>query len=368
MITSVIPEIGGGAAYGNVVTIGDADTVVSGVDGLVDAVNNASSGETIFVPGSNELNLSGHVNIGPPSGATDVTVASDRGYDGSDGALLYDTTFTTNSPDALFLSEADGWRMSGFRIRGPEGRNIEYDSSKETRAIWTRGANTEVDNCELFHWTVAGHSNGGLSFPNSSTHTHHNVFHDCAMRQLGYGFDHFNGHALIQYNYFNGHRHAITCAGFDEASYEACYNFIDLLMFGFPIDMHGQDDGTAGKSLSVHHNTIMGLIDNTEGHGDEEEFLKVRGVPTEQSEVYNNWSRHSGETTGNVSEQTSDAKPVLQETVDSFTNLDVHDNSYGEDKPSSYERGCPRALECAHLLPTEYDSDRDVTAITNDGD
>lgn len=367
MITTLIPEIGGGPAYGNIVKIGDANTVVTDADALVTAVDNASSGDTIFIPGSNEINLSGYVNIGPASGVTNVTIASDRGHNGSPGALLYDTTFTTNYPDALFLSDADGWRMSGLRLRGPEGTNIDYDSSKETRPIWTRGSNTEVDNCELFHWTTSGHTHGGASFPNSSTHTHHNFYHDCAMTGLGYGFDHFNGHALVEYNYFNGHRHAITCAGFDEASYEARFNFFDLLMYGFPIDMHGQSDGTAGKFLDVHHNTIMGLIDNTAGHGDEEELLKVRGVPLQQSGVYNNWSRHSGETTGDVSNQTSDAKPVIQETVTSFTNLDVSNNTYGEDTPNSYDRGCPRSLYCDHLQPYEYNSNHDPFEITDRG-
>lgn len=361
MNTSIIPEIGGGNAYSRIVTEDEADAIVTTADGLETTVNNANSGETIFVPGDAIINLSGRLNIGPPDSTSNVTIASDRGHNGSPGALLYDDTFTTHYPDALFLSECDGWRMSGLRIRGPEGRNIDNDSSKQSRPIWTRGIGTEVDNCELFHWTVAGHTHGGFSFPESTVHCHHNFFHDCAMDGLGYGFDHFNGHALVEFNYFNGHRHAITCAGQADASYVARYNFIDLLMYGFPIDMH-PGDTSAGEFLHVHHNTIMGLIDQR--NGDVEEFLKVRGVPAQQSSCYNNWSRHGHPTQGDVSQQNA-GNPIVQETVDTFTNLDVHDNHYEEFDPSQYAVGCPRVVSCEHLVPNVYDSNRDPFTITN---
>ncbi|MHB1035945.1 MAG: hypothetical protein ACYC35_14615 [Pirellulales bacterium] len=80
--------IGGGQRYAGVVTKGDH--VVKDLDGLLDALAKARAGQTVFIPGETEIDLTARIYVEQiilevPAG---VTLAGERGNNGSTGALL----------------------------------------------------------------------------------------------------------------------------------------------------------------------------------------------------------------------------------------------------------------------------------------
>lgn len=352
MDVSVIPDLGGGHGYPRVVTESDADTIVTSASDLQSACENASSGEIIFIPGDEVIDFSGYYNI--DFGSSNVTLASDRGYRGSDGALIYDTTTNTDHNNSLFKINADGTRVTGLRIRGPEPDQVDLDRSKETGALWFLGDNGEADNCEIYHWHLAAIKLAGSSYPNNYAHVHHNHLHHNRMEGYGYGIEQYDGHALYEFNYFNAHRHDISGFGTDTISYEARYNLVGPICHGHSFDMHNWDEngGTeamAGKYVNIHHNTWMFYEEIGKfksGDQEDESAITIRGVPDQQSYIENNWFRHS-----QLTEPGDEGGPVHQERVDNFTKLGIQNNNYGGTAPSSYAVGAYRPHDVAHLVP-----------------
>src|SRR3712207_1682821 len=72
-------------------------------DELIAALATAVAGDTVFVSGAASINLTGYKRIVIPPG---VTLASDRGTNGSAGALLYNTE----------LDRADSESWSQFKV------------------------------------------------------------------------------------------------------------------------------------------------------------------------------------------------------------------------------------------------------------
>ena len=87
--------IGGGPGYAGVVTQGDL--VAKDLDSLLDALAKARAGQTVFIPGEIEIDLTARIYIEqlvleiPPG----VTLAGERGSRGSRGALLTSDAFKT---------------------------------------------------------------------------------------------------------------------------------------------------------------------------------------------------------------------------------------------------------------------------------
>ena len=109
--------IGGGAGYVRIVTRGDL--VASNVSELIEALQKARPGQTVLVDPTAEIDLTGRVRadglvVEIPGG---VTLASDRGKDGSPGGLIYSDEFAT-SP--MLRVTGDGVRITGLRLRGPD--------------------------------------------------------------------------------------------------------------------------------------------------------------------------------------------------------------------------------------------------------
>jgi len=270
--------IGGGPGYKKIILKGDYR--VKDVDGLVEALKDAKEGQVIFVDGDAELDVTDLVFTVKffflvPAG---VTLASDRGHNGSKGAIIRSDHFGT-SP--LLKVLGPNVRITGLRIVGPdpkprlehhrrsfnkergdrEAQRRYYYLFPNSRGISTEHASLEVDNCELSGWSHAAiYLNGG-----GNHHIHHNYIHHNQRKGLGYGVCHGNGNkvsSLIEYNLFDYNRHSIAGTGVPGSSYEARNNVELGASLSHNFDMHGgkdRRDGTdiAGTKILIHHNTFM---------------------------------------------------------------------------------------------------------------
>ncbi len=296
--------IGGGPGYLNVVRSGDFTART--VEELAAALKLAKAGQVVFVPGDAELDCTDlifvedfHVEI--PAG---VTLAGDRGYRGSPGALIYSDDFATRP---LVRVMGPGARITGLRLRGPDPkRRLEHHKRSFDPArgddkqqhdyyyrlpmsvgIQTGFDNLVVDNCELSGWSVSAVSlNAGTGH-----YIHHNYIHHNQLNGLGYGISHGSGgtiSSLIECNLFDYNRHSIAGTGAPGNSYEARNNVELGASYNHNFDMHGgrdRRDGTetAGDLILIHHNTFLGSTDRA---------VVIRGVPREGARIDHNWFAH----------------------------------------------------------------------------
>lgn len=322
--------IGGGEGYAPVVT--DGDYTVTTVDQLVEALGQASAGETVFIPGDAELDLTSLVYIDAltlqvPGG---VTLASDRGHSGSRGALIVNDALKpyqiTNiySRHSMISTGGPDVRVTGLRIQGPNpktraqhhrrsfgegGRGKEYYYTFPTQdGISAAHDHLEVDNCE-----ISGFGHGALDLRDGDDHhIHHCFIHHCQYYGLGYGVTHNGSSSLIECNIFDSNRHSIAGSGEEGCSYVARNNVQLATSLSHCFDMHGQDrgDGTqiAGEYVEIYNNTFLAP----------NKPVVIRGVCAEYSRVYHNWFVHD-----------SDASEAVRGI--GADEVEVGDNAYGED-------------------------------------
>lgn len=285
--------------YSKVVT--QKDFTVSDKSSLLKALASAKKGQVVYVADNASIDLTGTQKIPINAG---VTLASGRGKNNSQGALLYTKSVGVRP---LLLVNGPDVRITGLRIQGSDqrivpGKNAFAGKSAEERkrdhlklfkqnmyatkvssAIDCRFPNLEVDNCELYGWTVAAI---WLIKGAQNANIHHNYIHHNQRFGLGYGVVMNLVTALVKGNLFDYNNQSISSHGNEGTSYEVCYNkFLEHHMVAWPIDMHGgadRKDGTniAGTKLMIHHNLIR-LFPNKEG-------IVIRGVPTVGAYVYNN--------------------------------------------------------------------------------
>ncbi len=273
-------SIGGGDGYSRPVT--DGDYRVNTLDELLDALEQAVAGQVVYVEADAEIDLSGEQNVDIAGG---VTLASNRGHAGSQGALLYSDELETIP---LFLVGGERVRVTGLRLRGPdqERRSSAY-VLPNSRSIQSSYPYLEVDNCELWGWS---HAAVFLREGATNAHIHHNYMHHNQRTGLGYGVCLDKADALIEANRFDWCRHHIAGTGSPGTSYEACYNLVLKNANGHSFDMHGgadRGDGTdiAGDWIKIHHNEFQATSVIA---------IVIRGRPTEGAEVHHNWFLHSG--------------------------------------------------------------------------
>ena len=280
--------IGGGLGYTRIVT--QWNHLVTTRQELLDALQAARSGETVYVADSTQIDLTGLQNIVIPAG---VTLASGRGNGGSEGALLYSRALETIP---LFITGGHGVRVTGLRLRGPDPERRteqmaelyaagQYYSIPNSRGIQTVHSNLEVDNCELSAWSHAA----VYLMSGSTGHIHHSYMHHNQRSGLGYGVVLNESDGLIEANLFDWCRHHIAGTGRPRTSYEARYNLVLENANSHSFDMHGgadRGDGTdiAGTRIWIHHNTFQAVSVRAIG---------IRGRPEEMTEIYNNWFHHA---------------------------------------------------------------------------
>ena len=312
--------IGGGAGYKNMVTKGDF--TVKDLDGLLSAVQKVKKGQVIFIPGETELDLTALIfiekyEISLPEG---VTLAGDRGQNGSKGALLVSDALKMS---AMIRPTGPNVRVTGLRIRGPnskrrlhhhrrafgpEGDQHKYYYKFPVQdGISTTHDGLEVDNCE-----ISGFGHAGIFLRNGQGHrVHHNYIHHCQHNGLGYGVSHDTASSLIEFNLFDWNRHSIAGTGRPGCTYVARNNVELGASLSHCFDMHGgrdRKDGTdvAGTSIEIYNNTFRAP----------QTPVVIRGVPEERCHVHHNWfPEHS--------------RP--EDAVRASAKTEVSDNAYGPD-------------------------------------
>ncbi len=281
--------IGGSQGYTHLITTNDY--LVSTRSELLAALDQAVSGQTVYVADSVAIDLTGLKEIPIASG---VTLAGGRGKPGTEGGHIFTTELNTIP---LFLVTGPDVRITGLRIQGPDTlRRTEqmqqllaedrYYSLPNSRGIQTVHPRLQVDNCELWGWS---HAAIFLQEGSTDNHIHHNFIHHNQRHGLGYGVVLDRSNALIEANRFDWCRHHIAGTGRTGTSYEARYNLVLENANSHSFDMHGgrdRGDGTniAGDLILIHHNTFQAT---------DVSAVVIRGIPNESAEIYNNWFLHN---------------------------------------------------------------------------
>lgn len=271
--------LGGGVGYSKLVLSGDY--TVSNKDQFLAALSAAKPGQVIYIEPTAQINLTGHISILIPSG---ITIAGNRGHNGSPGPLIYTNTVRTY-PDLLRIRGTGGVRITGIRLRGGS------PDTDQANGINILAPNVEVDNCEIYNWT-----DSGIHIKDTyGAYIHHNYIHDVRRPGAGYPVCFNAATGLVEANVFDYYRHAIAGAGTYGTGYEARYNLVKGNAISHAFDMHGGSDNCpkanfncttdqdwimAGKYLNIHHNTFW--ITSYEA-------IVIRGIPTDTVRVHSNW-------------------------------------------------------------------------------
>ncbi|MDN5201639.1 right-handed parallel beta-helix repeat-containing protein [Fulvivirgaceae bacterium BMA10] len=253
---------------------------------LLNALHIAKQGEVIYVKGRARIDLSGLRNLRIPDG---VILASDRGHNGSEGAVLYTQDLNTKP---LFLIEGSKVRITGLRIFGPDNqhRSSAYELPN-SRGIQCSGASdVEIDNCEIASWSHAGIALFDQSFDIS---IHHNYIHHCRRTGLGYGVVHDGSKSSIVANLFDFNKHSIAGTGIPGTSYSAVLNVcLKNETYTHSFDMHGCGEAkncpsgkkwVAGDEIYVKYNTF---------YSKDFVAINIRGNPDSGVWVNENWFLH----------------------------------------------------------------------------
>lgn len=329
--------IGGGDGYAEIITKGDY--AVTNVDDLRAAVASAQAGQVVYVDPAGDYDCTTLVYaekfvLEIPAG---VTLASNRGHNGSRGAVIYSNAYDT-SP--LIRALGADVRMTGIWLRGPNPKtdiahhrrsfstkNAEgvvpghtyYYKVPTSTGISTKFSGLQVDNCELSGWSHAAIAlDAGVDH-----HIHHNYIHHNQYMGLGYGVALGYGAeavALIDYNLFDANRHSIAGTGKPGNAYEACNNVALQDACGHVFDMHGgrdRKDGTniAGDWVNIHNNLVCPTTQRA---------IAIRGVPQNQSAVHNNWFYRA----------LPESNVMSPWPCDAASNITFGNNAYGEQSPS----------------------------------
>jgi hypothetical protein len=279
--------IGGGAGYTHVLTSGTY--AVTTASQLISAAASATSGQTIFIPSTASIDLTGYPAVVVKSG---VTLASDRGYNGHSGALLYRNDLTPGGWQTGMISARSNSRITGLRIRGFQsvyGGDYGDWSDLTTGIEVTDQTGVEIDNNEIYYFSYNGVMLLQTSSSSNSNWVHHNYIHHVAGMGEGYGIGVCRGTALIEANHFDYVRHAVSGVGYAGESYEARYNLHGTHNIDSNYDVHAADqagsewDGStpSGRLYKIHHNTIPSAVDGYES-------LYYVSPPTEGMYIYNN--------------------------------------------------------------------------------
>ena len=318
--------IGGGEGYRSIVTGGDFE--VTTLDALIDALSKATAGQTVYIPGATEIDLTARIYIEDlvlelPGG---VTLAGNRGHNGSEGAVL--TSDSLKTPHMIRVTGPDA-RVTGLRLQGPNpkryiahharsygqnGLGADYYYKLPTsNGIECEADRLEIDNCEIL-----GFSHGGVWLPGGEGHhVHHCSIHHCQYQGLGYGVVLDTASVRIEMNLFDSNRHSIAGTGRPGCSYEASNNVERGVSLSYCFDMHGgrnRKDGTdiAGTSIKIHHNTFRAPTTP----------VIINGVPEEECSIHHNWfPRHANK----------------QDAVRAEARTKVFSNAHGTDPPAVIE-------------------------------
>jgi len=277
--------IGGGAGYSRIVEKGDY--TVTNAEEFLAALEQGQAGQVVYVAPNSKIDLTGQILLKIPAG---VTLAGDRGRDGSRGPLLLTDEMPKPAHRGLFIVGGNV-RITGLRFRGPDAgiANIDYKKkpSSVARCIIVAGEDVEIDNCEISNF-----QRDGIGVRAKGTHVHHNFIHDvhaypvCVSRNVE--------PLLVEASIIHWCWHAIAGTGETGCGYEARYNvFIGRKPpwggIGHCLDMHPDRRiqrspyrlRVAGERTILHHNTVKEMGGAV--------GVRIRGAPRHVAEVHSNW-------------------------------------------------------------------------------
>jgi len=308
--------IGGGEDYSNTVPPSEADVTVRTKSEFTSALGSASAGDVVYVPGDATIDL-GSTEVTLPQG---ITLASDRGIDGSAGGLIR----TGDHPWPMMEVENDV-RVTGIRIGGAYNSYTEYIEDKIGIGLEIYGEGVEVDNCELFGFAYAAVR------ARNDTHVHHNYIHHNPMDGLGYGVACNDGHPIIEYNYMNYNRHSVASSG--NGGYTCAYNHFGPDTIDHVIDVHRP----GGTAIEIHHNTVEATtqVQNSETP----EAVAIRGTPDDAATIQKNWFYSDDQP--KASPEGWDGSAITQVHTSDWENVQFSGNHYGSDEPAA-DIGHPR--------------------------
>jgi hypothetical protein len=285
--------IGGGKGYKNIITSGDY--TVDSLESLIEALAKAKAGQIVFIPGDKIIDMTTFIYIDKiilkiPEG---VTLASDRGHNGSEGAQI--TSDGLDTPGMILVNGANV-RISGIRLEGPNPKRYldhhkrafgpggpghpYYYKFPTSNGILCKFPDLEVDNC-----IITAFSHAGINLQAGTRHhIHHNLIHRCQYNGLGYGVSHDKASSIIEFNQFNENKHSLAGTGSPGCGYIARNNVELGISLSHNFDMHGgrdrKDNTTiAGTTMEMYNNTFLGP----------QRAVVIRGVPQDKCDVHHNW-------------------------------------------------------------------------------
>lgn len=314
--------IGGGSGYSNTLTSANADIHISTTltwASLKSTIEGASNGDVIFIDGDLTFNLNSSAGtniIGIPQG---VTIASDRGINGSSGALFKHNVVAPTSYRGLFTTNGTDVRITGIRLQGD--RTSHYSTYTGSLGIVNRGfENFEVDNCEFWNfgysaiclnYITGDNTNYPILGATYNNLIHHNYFHDHFGR-LSFGVQVVSGKAVISANVFkDGVQDIVGGAGSAQGypSYDATCNTFSGANSSWRVDCHGDNEayscstgdrytqgtgssecwGEAGTTINIRYNDFQDDFSNRDFTGGNAGYLNAygvfRGVPKDKLTV-----------------------------------------------------------------------------------
>jgi hypothetical protein len=267
------------------------DHVVHTGAGLARLSETALPGATIFIPGNTTLWVEpGAVTFDQPG----ITIRSTGGQFGVGGATIRQQGerggWTYGEAVLSFsgrYSTVRGVRLVGLFPEGDRGSGESALQRPASAGVFFGGDNSTIYNSELTGWTRAGvvfeETSGGRVYLSS---LHHNYDPD-----IGYGIHVRRSDPLVQYNYFNGNRHAISSQRDAESSYVARGNVVGGDRPNHAFDVHGasrSDRAYGGGRIVIVNNTFLAPADNSDGPASNP--IEFRGAlgPREGARVANN--------------------------------------------------------------------------------
>ena len=220
--------VGGGTGYGDIITEDMADVVITTNDWSVlrTALDNATPGDIVYIRGDLQIvaNLSHVFKSGNGENCLayvkpGVTLASNRGYNNSQGATLRLDLFTNEN--VCMLALGNNARITGINFHGPDiiqdndpvyyedrcpaGDDYQGDSNLNGINVETY-TTAEIDNCELYGWPYSAIK---IVWSGNDTRQfiHHNKIYRNSKCGMAYGVN-LNGptNTIIENNifYYNG--------------------------------------------------------------------------------------------------------------------------------------------------------------------
>lgn len=337
--------IGGGFGYSNIITEVEADYFPNNFSELINDLNNASSGDIVYIKESVIIEIPikvGYNNIDELVHSYQslvikdgVTLASNRGNGESEGAIiklkfecLQPNDITTFDNDIIKLQ--DNGRITGLRIIGSNRSNNQCNVStlRKYRGVVTNTGingrnNYEIDNCEIYDWpesAIVIHTMSNYSYytPNDlvigsfdkNQNIHHNKIYN-NNGSLGYGIQLTNtAEPFIENNIFENNRHSIAGGGISNKTTDPCeynqsyfakYNLILKKVHDrHPVfDMHAGFENTncenefyGGDLIIIDNNTFLNDIENEDTSNNSTTYrgrsIKLRGVPKTKAIIKGN--------------------------------------------------------------------------------